>query len=343
MKSHGTKSNPMRAAGVLAAALLLSQAAWSAPGGNGNGNGTAAQLAALQAEVEALQADVAILFESIALLGVNTVDADCSSDPGALQAAIDAAPPAGAIILVEGSCDEATVTGKANLLIDGAPIGDGNGVTGALVISSSNNIQLSGMNAGSMMVSNSASVLVDDLNVAGDVTVEVNGALTQDGGTVTITGGLAAWTGARIDIEDASVADITQSRNTSIILNAIRADGTAGSITVNGQVGVFSGSHFLAQANSAGGSVVMNGDLIAQRTSAALLAGEGVVLNANNVLARQNAVIDFLGLLEANFNVGSVNLLSGAGSRLIYLDSSSTFAANCDPSAWVDVFMTCAP
>lgn len=347
MKSSAKHLFTPRTATLLGAALVLSQAAWAAPGGNGNGNGngggngTAGQLAAIEADIAALQAEVAVLGESIALLGVNTVNADCTADPGALQAAIDAAPAAGAIITINGACNAANITGKSNLLLDGGAIGSGNGVTGELAIRASSNIQLSGINADTLNIGDSASVFTGDLSVATFASVEVNGSLSQTGGSVTISGPIQASTGARMVFSNATLSDMTQSRNTSIILNTSIADGL--DITVNGDVGVFSGSHFLAQASNPNSTITINGNLFAQRLAAILLAGDTLVVNATNAQVRQNSVLDVLGVVEANFNVGAIGLDTGGGSRLFYSDSNNLYTATCDASAWTDIFMSCAP
>ena len=349
---------------VLTSALLIvSTSAYAQGNGNGNGNGNsggngvAADLTAIETEIDALQVETAAiqaelmeLAESIADLGVNTVDADCSSDGAALQLAIDAAPAAGAIINISGLCDSANITGKANLLLDGGDINSGNGVAGDLTVNASRNIQLSGINAASMDFSNNASVFVGDLSVTGPVGVQLNSSMVQVGGTVNIGDQIFGSLGGQIVIDNGTLNNFALSRSASLILNANRPGGS--SITLNGRLGVFSGSHFLAQGFSdSGGSVIINGNdgLVVQRTSAALFAGDTVQLNlpaqssgAPAALIRQNSVLDVINMSEANFNVADISLTQGGGSRLFFFDGSTNFEASCDDSVWTNGFIACA-
>lgn len=334
----------LSAATLIGAVLTAPAALLAAPGGNGNGNGnaggTAAQLAAIEAEIAALQNEVAVLGESIALLGVNTLDADCATDPDALQAAIDAAPAAGAIIGITGTCTEASIVGKSNLLLDGGAIGDGNGVTDVLTISASNNIQLEGINAGRVDIRDNASVFTGDLNVATQVEVQSSSSLLQRGGDVTIAGLLGAYTGGVVDLDRAVLGDVQLSRSASVILNANRAD--ASPITVTGNVGSFSGSHFLAQG-SIGTVSVTGAQISVSRTAAALFAGQNVIIDVDFALVQQNAVLDVLSVPDANVSVTDIALRAGGGARFAIFDNTTPYEANCDGSAWTEFAIVCAP
>jgi len=98
--------------------------------------------------VEVLQLDVATLFDEVAALNFTAVSADCSDDPGSLQAAIDASSASGALISVNGQCNPTQIVGKSNVAIDGGGLGSIVGSSGdaaALSISASQNIVIHGM------------------------------------------------------------------------------------------------------------------------------------------------------------------------------------------------------
>lgn len=340
---------------VVSSFLLTSTSVLAAANGNGNGNssdgGVANDTNSLKAEIALLQYDVAALAESIAGLGVVTVIADCNANAGALQTAVDAAPAAGAIINVEGSCGSTAIIGKANLLVDGGDIGAGNGVSGSLQIDASRNIQLSGLSVvgeesadacdnwcPALKIANNSSVFLNgDFSAQGSVSVAVNSSLVQLAGAVNITDTTDGLQSAQIRFSNGLLGGFSISRSSSLIL---ATDSSVDSIVLDGSMGVFSGSHFLAQTND--GPVSLTTDtLFVSRTAAAVLAGDTLQLNAPSVRVQQNAVLDVLGMLQENFEVGSLSLSQGGGSRLFLNPSTEQVVAQCDESAWVAGDLNC--
>jgi len=339
-------------------------------GGNAGGNGVVADLSAVEADIAALQADVSALqsetggiqaeldvlqaesaaaqaelmalADSIAELGVQEVDADCTADSGALQAAIDAAPPAGAIINVSGVCESASIYDKANILLNGGELSAGNGVSGLLLVEAARNIQLAGINAGEFYARYVSSVFTTGLKIAGNVRVVQNSSLLQFDGEVNIAGNLFAGAGGTVDIGNGaigSIGSVSLSRNSQVFNNTC-----GGSIEV-GSVFVFSGGHYLAQTNDedCNGTVTISGDIFVQRTAAVLLVGPNTRYNGLSIKALQNSVFDVIGVPEANLNPEAQFLLrTGSGARLLFSDSNTVREATCDGSAWADGDLVCA-
>jgi len=335
-------------------------------GGNAGGNGVVADLSAVEADIAALQADVSALqsetggiqaeldvlqaesavaqaelmalADSIAELGVQEVDADCTADSSALQAAIDAAPPAGAIINVSGVCESASIYDKANILLNGGELSAGNGVSGLLLVEAARNIQLAGINADEFYARYVSSVFTTDLSVAGNVRVAGNSSVAQFGGEFDVAGELFAGGGGTAAIFNGSIGRVFLSRNSQVYNNTC-----GGSIEV-GSVVVFSGGHYLAQTNpGCSGTVTISDDIFVQRTAAALLAGPNTRYNGLSIKALQNSVFDVIGVPEANLNPEAQFLLrTGSGARLLFSDSNTVREATCDGSAWADGDLVCA-
>jgi hypothetical protein len=274
------------------------------------------------------------------------VVADCNRDTGALQAAVDAAPAAGGTINVSGVCDSVDITGKSNILLDGGDVTSVNGVSGDLLVSASNNVQISGFTAASALIANGASVFFNDVNVDGPVAVQVNGSLTQTGGSLNFLGTLGVSEGAQVRMFNGTLLDVSLTRNAAVILNTDEVDGSI--IEVTNGVGVFSGSSFLGQSGSENSALNISGpSIFVQRTASMLLSGSTVVVEVPEIYVRQNAALDVLRVAEENFRVGDIILTQGGGARAFINPQADPSAlpliATCDGSAWTNANITCAP
>lgn len=352
MKHFSTKASLVLVATIFSVCLLTSTSVLAAAGGNGNGSSDSGgnpndALAELAAEVAILQAEVIALDDAISGLEVNAVLADCANDgAGALQAAIDASPAAGAIINVVGVCDSTQIIGRTNLLIDGGTLGSGNGIGGTLNVDASRNIQLIGLTVDdvaakhALVVANNSSVLLNgDFTVEGNTNVEVNSSLIQIAGTVNISGEVNASLSGQVVINNGFMGGFGLSRSSSLVVNASDASQ---SVSISGSLGAFSGSNVLAQAGDGSVSLTSIESMIVQRNSAALIAGANVQLNMPDILVRQNSVLDVLFVDEANWNVGTVSLRWGSGSRLFFNDEApEQIIADCGDTVWTAWQISC--
>lgn len=324
--------------------MLLVGTAEAAPGRSSAGG--------VPAAVSELEARVEVLAATLDALGPRTVAVDCDADgPGALQAAVDATTPAGADITLSGQCGATIVSGKRNLRLTGGFIGDGNGVRG-LHIEASTNVSLGDLTVldsgdqSPLEVSGGSTVYLDgDLSVAGGATFRMTSTLQQRAGALTIAGELSVNTGSQVEISEGTLGGFGLTRAASLLLVPMAPGQT---VEVNGGMGVFSGSNFVAQATAPNAVRLLDpgGTFFVQRNAAAVFGNSGVELDVEGIWVRQNGVLDVLFLSETKVqvaNAGLTRLTQGGGARIFFSDATGPFLFQCDDSAWVDVFAQCAP
>lgn len=349
--------------------------------GNTGGNGVPAALssvktdidelqsdvAALQSETAGMRADLMALSDAIAGLeggtgpggGISVVDVDCTADSNALQTAIDAAPPAGAIIRISGVCDRnyTFIRGKSNILLDGDDLSSGNGLSGSLQIAGSNNVQLSDINVGtSISVNDVSSVIVRDI-IANNVGVESNSRLNQYEGKIQLTEGFSLSDGATAWINNASMEGVYLQGNAALRIVPFSTDGVSPSVEFD-RAHVWTGSFLFVAAysfrlsgeepNLGIGAVAINGDVFLDQSGIVELSGDMVRYNGSNITLRRNSSLDVSDMPATNFNPNAViELWTGSGARTAFDgwfdDASEPREALCfDGSVWTSWGLVCA-
>jgi len=323
--------------------LCSTSIVFAANNGNGGGNGgnPTEAIAALESELNSLR-------NAIDSLSVMNVSADCGLDNSALQTAVNAAPQAGAIISVTGSCGATVINGKSNLVISGGTI------SGGLQIEASRNIQLSNMDidaAGAdeaLLISYTSSVVTNgNLGITGSLSVRSNSSFSQLNGNISVTGQVLASQSGAISIRNGTLnGGAVLDQNSSL---SLFPDSPAYLINLAGTLQAFSGANITLRAdnNTNHGAIsVTVGDVYVQRNASMRIFGsfqnaDKILIDMTKLWVRQNAAFD---MLDATSYIGSISLTDGGGARIFTRGVPfGSIHADCDASAWASLTATCEP
>jgi hypothetical protein len=267
---------------------------------------------------------------------------------GALQAAIDMAPQAGAAISVNGECGATTINGKSNISITGGVI------SGGLQIEASRNIQLSDMvidAAGepqALLISYTSSVLTNgNITITGILRVRSNSSFNQLSGNINVTGIVQAFQSGTLFIRNGTLnGGAVLTRNSSLFLFP---DSPSHLINFSGTMQAYSGANITAQANNLlnhGSIDIIANNVFVQRSASMQIFGSAQDINkisfeiiSGGLNVRQNGAFD---LLWANINIDFIKLTDGGGAR-IFVPGVETIHADCDDSGWASSTLTCDP
>ena len=311
---------------LIAACISSISLAQGQGGGGGNPNANSPG-GGLSNEVNQLQLDVIDLQAQVDALNLQNVFADCATDSGALQAAIDSAPAAGVIISVGGACDPIAIDGKANILIDGGGSASISGDTldsqnSAVYIAGSRNIQIAGTTVSAngdqsaMEISAGSSVALADMNINGGTLA----SLYTENSSAVVASGLVQLTNSNLGASatlTTRTSSFTQLSGTLDIDGILSAsfgssvqvrNGTLDS-SASGANAIFLQRQTALQLLATGSdSIVVNGNAQMFSGSSFTMNGEAtasILLSSSQIIVQRNSSVHATSP-AASFDIGTI-------------------------------------